>query len=97
MFVMPAPLVLGGFAVVRDRHRSEAARVWVSVLAFLCLAINFRWVPLPTSFALDAGALVVFALLTFPPRWPAAARRPAPSGARTAGIPLLPVSAADSN
>ncbi|WIX80504.1 hypothetical protein QRX50_06945 [Amycolatopsis carbonis] len=100
VFVMMAPLVLGMFAVVLDRHRSDAARLWVSVLAFLYLAINFRWVPWPASFALDAGALVVFALLTFPPRWPSAPSRPMPRDAVTEEFllpPLPETSVADKN
>ncbi|WP_326567617.1 hypothetical protein VSH64_38200 [Amycolatopsis rhabdoformis] len=103
VFVMMAPLVLGMFAVVLDRHRSDAARLWVSVLAFLYLAINFRWVPWPASFALDAGALVVFALLTFPPKWPSPPRvaRPTPADAVTEEFlmpPLPPLpKAADNN
>ena len=80
VFVMMAPLVIGLVAVVLDEQRTEARRVWVGVLFFLYLALNYRIVPRSTGidFVVESAGLLVFALLMFPPSWTPWRRNPEP-------------------
>ena len=82
VFVMLAPLVIGLAAVVLDSRRGEARRLWVGLLVFVYVALNLRWVPAGASFAVEAGALALFAALMFPPSRPPW-RRPGQDGSVT--------------
>lgn len=79
VFVMLAPLVLGLVAVVLDEHRGEARRIWVGVVFFLYLAVNYQLASSSTIFLVGLAGLLVFVLLEVPPFWPKPAPRPVPS------------------
>lgn len=69
VFVMLAPLVLGLVAVVLDEHRGEARRIWVGVVFFLYLAVNYNLASSTTLFLVGLAGLLVFVLLEVPPFW----------------------------
>ncbi|MEC3976406.1 hypothetical protein [Amycolatopsis sp. H20-H5] len=85
VFVMLAPLVIGLVAVVLDGRRSEARRLWAGVLAFLYVALNLQFVPDGTKFLVEAGGLILFALLMSPPSWLPPHRRPDGNGGPATG------------
>jgi len=70
VFVMLAPLVIGLVAVVLDRHRGDARRIWVGVVFFLYFAVNYKLASSSTIFLVGLAGLLVFVLLEVPPFWP---------------------------
>jgi hypothetical protein len=71
VFVMMAPLVLGLVAVLLDEQRTEARRLWIGVLFFLYVVLNYSFVRDATgiNFLIELTGLIVFAVLSFPPAW----------------------------
>src|ERR1700683_5294027 len=60
VYVMMAPVVAGVAALIFDRFQSEQQRMWLWLLAFTYLALNFQWMHGDAAWLTNVAALVAF-------------------------------------
>ena len=63
IYVLAAPMVLAVAAMTMDEFRSETGRLWVCVLAFLYLTLNFQWLTGAAGIFTDLLAVILFVAL----------------------------------
>jgi hypothetical protein len=66
VYVMLAPAVLGISALIYNGFRTEQQRLWVALVAFAYLVLNFQWLSGDTSILLNLAVIVVFILALEP-------------------------------